>query len=516
VRHKTAITLAVILLGLARVPFAAGAAGVGANLIPNPEFAEPLTEAGLPRGWQRPFPSPHVFLCQVANHPGKFLALMGGQGRGGQVWCELAGIRPHTEYYLEFDAFRPQFTNGVYLEVEVFGQRLLINQHLVTGKVQHIFLTINSGSTHGKARLMFSNPHPDLFAFGFPSFRILKAATSKEGGGPPVSLPNFFPVGIFNAVPDDLPDIRAAGFNCLQSYGDDPEIIRRLADISARLGLKYLPDFRHYQPEMSRYLGGRPEVLGFYIEDEPELRSVSPESLASLKASLKRDHPGVLTAVAMLRPRMVKEYREAADVFLLDPYPVPNMPLTWMADALEEAARYVPRERLWAVIQAFGGEKFRQDGWPRRPTPQEMRCLTYLALAHGAHGLFYFSYPEVRPDPAWEGLKAIVGELKQLRTWLMAPYEPADLRVEMISPFKADATGRPAVHYAVKRRGQEYLLILVNVIERPVRFYLQGFPPQVPWLTEFFQQQKSVVLDGNIREELEPHEVRLYRYQQED
>jgi hypothetical protein len=505
-----------MLLALVWVPFANGALGVGANLIPNPEFAGPPNDVGLPKGWQRPSPGPDAFLTKVANHPGKFLALMGGRGRGGRVWCELAGIRPQTDYYLEFDALRAQFVNGVYLEIEVFGQRLLVDQHGDTGKVQHLFLTINSGKTRGNARLVVSNPHIDLFAFGFPSLRILEASTSKKGGEPAVSLPDFFPVGIFNAGPDDLPDIRAAGFNAVQSYATRPEIVRRLAEAASRLGLKYLPDFRRYQPELSRYLGGRREILGFYIEDEPELRSVSPESLAVLKASLKRDHPGVLTAVAMLRARMVKEYREAADVFMLDPYPVPNMPLTWLADTLDHAARYVPRERLWAVIQAFGEEKLRQQGWSRRPTPQEMRCLTYLAVVHGAHGIFYFSYPDVRSDAAWEGLKAIVGELKQLQPWLMAPRDPAALRVEMISPFKTDAAGRPAVHWAVKRRGREGLLILVNVIERPVKFYLHGFSPQVTWLTEIFQQQKSVVLDGNIREELSPHEVRLYRYQPGD
>ena len=79
--------------------------------------------------------------------------------------------------------------------------------------------------------------------------------------------------------------------------------------------------------------------------------------MQALKESLKHDHPGVLTAVAMLRPQMVEAYRDSADIFMLDPYPVPDMPMTWMSDTLEEAARHVPRERLWAVIQAFGGAK---------------------------------------------------------------------------------------------------------------------------------------------------------------
>ena len=212
---------------------------------------------------------------------------------------------------------------------------------------------------------------------------------------------------------------------------------------------------------------------------------------------------------------MVALYRQATDIFLLDPYPVPNMPMTWLADSLDEAAQYVPRERLWAVIQAFGGDKWRQGGWPRCPTYLEMRCLTYLALGHGAHGLFYFSYPEVRDDPtAWQGLKKIVQELRELRTWLVLPNEPATLQVEMTSPFKADAQGHPAVHFCQKQRQGEDLLILVNVINQPVSCFVHGFSPDTPCVTEFFQHQKAVVLDGNIREELGPYEVRLYHYRQ--
>jgi hypothetical protein len=260
-------------------------------------------------------------------------------------------------------------------------------------------------------------------------------------------------------------------------------------------------------------LGGKPELLGFYIEDEPEGRSVPPEQIKTFKDSLQQDHPGVLTAVAMLRPQMVAAYREASDIFLIDPYPVPNMPLTWLADSLEEAARHVPPERLWAVVQAFGGEKWARHGWPRPPTYLEMRGLTYLAVVHGAHGLFYFSYPEVRSDTAsWQGLRKIVAELGQLRTWLVAPDAPQSLQMEMTSPFKTDSAGRAAVHYCLKSRGNEHLLVLVNVIDRPVSFYLHGFPQSAPWLTELFQRRNSVIQDGNIREEMGPYEVRLYLY----
>lgn len=518
------LVLLIILVALIFFPLKSEAEErVAPNLIPNPEFENSEGGNGFPFGWHRgslKIPgvvSSQVFIYSIPGHSGKFLALKGGQDRSGWVWCEISGIRPHTDYLLEFAAYRPRFTNNVYLEVEVFGQHHLINQQYSYGGVQPIFLRINSGSTQGKTRLLIVNHHEEILAFSSPS---LQSISIKEGEWEPksVRLPNFFPIGIFNAVPEDLPEIRSAGFNAVQSYKIGPDTIKKMAAASARQGLKFLlPNFSHYQADITRELGGRPEVLGIYIADEPEGRSLSPKELQTLKESLKQDNPGVLTAVAMLRPQMVAAYREAADVFMIDPYPVPHMPMTWLSDSLEDAARYVPQERLWAVIQAFGGEKWAKHGWPRPPTSAEMRCLTYLAVVHGAHGLFYFSYPEVRADDAsWEGLKTIAAELRQLRTWLVAPKAPRTLQLEMTSPFKVDAEGRPAVHFCQKRRAADSLLILVNVIDRPVSFYVHGFGRQVPWLTELFQQHKAVVRDGNIREELGPYEVRIYSYHRED
>ena len=309
-------------------------------------------------------------------------------------------------------------------------------------------LRLPAGNSRGTTRLTITNPHREVLAFGSPSLRLAEAKGRDTWTPESVRLPSFFPVGIFAAKPGDLPDIRAAGFNAVQSYDSHLNIIRQMAGESKRLGLEFLPNFRSYRADISRELGGSRELLGFYIEDEPEGRSVPPKKIQVLKESLKHDHPGVLTAVAMLRPEMVEAYRDSADIFMLDPYPVPHMPMTWMSDTLEEAARHVPRERLWAVIQAFGGSHYVKDGWPRRPTYLEMRCLTYLALVHGTHGIFYFSYPEVRADAAsWESLTKIVQGLRKLKTWLVLPNEAQTLSLEMLPPFKSDAGGHSAVHF---------------------------------------------------------------------
>ncbi len=507
-----------LVLGLAAYPGGAGAAHEGPNLVPPLLLGDPGQKLILPPGWQREdrqipgVEASKIYISRDPGHPGGLLALVGGPDRGGRLWCQVSGIRPHTDYTVEFIAFRPKFTNGVYFEVEIFGQRHLINQHFSYGRVQPISLRVNSREVRGKTRLVFANPSREILAFGAPSLRISTVKKTKRPSEP-VRFPAVFPVGIYGAGPDDLPVIQAAGFNAVQSYDLRPEVITKLATLAESLGLKFLPNMRDYQERLSQQLGGRPELLGFYVEDEPEGRSVPPAKLGGLSAALKKDHPGVLTALAMLRPKMVRDYRDAADIFMIDPYPVPDMPMTWLSDCLDEAAGFVPEERLWAVIQAFGGEKWAKDGWPRRPQKVEMRCLTYLAVVHGAHGIFYFSFPEVSSDPAsWEGLQGIVRELQELQPWLVLPNLTTRLRLEMTSPFKVDAAGRPAVHFCEKQQGRERLLVLVNVIDHPVSFYLQGFSKQMRWGAEKFLNQKTIVRDGNIREELGPYEVRIYKF----
>ncbi len=94
------------------------------------------------------------------------------------------------------------------------------------------------------------------------------------------------------------------------------------------------------------------------------------------------------TNMAISRSQVVPEYQDGADYFMLDQYPVPNMPMTWLSDSMDHAAEYVGRDRLQAVVQAFGGEKYSNSGWPRLPTFEEMACLSYLAIVHGSRGLY--------------------------------------------------------------------------------------------------------------------------------
>jgi len=77
---------------------------------------------------------------------------------------------------------------------------------------------------------------------------------------------------------------------------------------------------------------------------------------------------------------------------MMDQYPVIGMPMSWLADSLDRAARDVGRERLLAVIQAF---REPQSGWPRRPSWEEMDALAFLSVVHGSRGIFFYTYGDI-------------------------------------------------------------------------------------------------------------------------
>jgi hypothetical protein len=118
--------------------------------------------------------------------------------------------------------------------------------------------------------------------------------------------------------------------------------------------------------------------------------------------------------------------------------------------------------------------------------------------------------------PSWEELPKNAAELQQLQTWLALSIKRNALQLTMTFPFETDFSGRPGVYYCLKSHGLGHSLALVNVIDRLVSLLLEGLDRQVSWLTEMFQKHKSVVCDGNIREELGPYEVRIHSYSKEN
>jgi len=147
-------------------------------------------------------------------------------------------------------------------------------------------------------------------------------------------------------------------------------------------------------------------------------------------------------------------------------------------DAFNEAAR---GNALWPVLQAFA----KPSAW-RYPTPEELRAMTYLSLAEGAKGVFYFIYQsmpdhpekleglveadgrarllpsqaqqELRP-PLYAAASTLAGELRQLSGVLMY-LKPAAAR----SPSKMDVRSRSFIDPA----GRPVLIVASTRPDAPV------------------------------------------------
>ena len=96
-------------------------------------------------------------------------------------------------------------------------------------------------------------------------------------------------------------------------------------------------------------------------------------------------------------------------------------------DAFQSAANGVT---MWAVLQSFA----KPGAW-RYPSPEELRAVTYLSLAAGSKGVFYFIYqvlpehperleglvePDGKPTPMYAPATALAHELGRLSPLLLS------------------------------------------------------------------------------------------------
>ncbi len=241
---------------------------------------------------------------------------------------------------------------------------------------------------------------------------------------------DFFPIGIYGATEDVFSELKEAGFNCILASPTKDFVLSAKEN-----GLKCIISIRG--KILEKGLGTRIKeminsnnILCWYLEDEPEGRSISPMHIWKLGNYIHSFDEEQLTGLALVRSKRAIDYGDAVDVLMIDTYPVPRMPMTWLSDSIDES-RSVPGygKQVWAIIQAFDWSYFRDDPRlknARNPTFEEERCLTYLAIVHGAKGILYYTYSggkyKMKNFPEhWNDIKRIASELNMISSMLIAP-----------------------------------------------------------------------------------------------
>jgi hypothetical protein len=238
----------------------------------------------------------------------------------------------------------------------------------------------------------------------------------------------LFPLGMYDAVvagEDNLSKLASFGFNTVINYtfghyaygqGNEAQAIqfaRNYLDAAQRHGINVIynladlyPDEQHF-PQVDKtalelateYIVAfreHPALLAWYLADEPKQPDRIPHLLAlyQLVRDLDPQHPALIVQLNPYQILLDGLYN-ATDIIAVDPYPVPDYPLTtvsdWTAITQTSARNAKPG---WTVTQAYASEVYYPASPPgkREPTLAEKRCMAFLALTARARGLILYSY----------------------------------------------------------------------------------------------------------------------------
>ena len=174
-----------------------------------------------------------------------------------------------------------------------------------------------------------------------------------------------------------------------------------------------------------------PGHAGWYVMDERPFGMVP--AIFHQYTVLRRADPDHPTYGVSNRASELHKWRDALDVFGMDPYPLMNMklgrPLSLAARETRATVEATQHSRpVWMVMQFFQG--WASDRWP---TADELRTMSLMAVTEGARGLFYWSFGNralmSQRDPAkrkdyWQRAVKVTRELKSLEAALVAPDAP--------------------------------------------------------------------------------------------
>ncbi len=366
--------------------------------------------------------------------------------------------------------------------------------------------------------------------------RVLAPSSSEVGydtdnrlwvGGQPV-----LPRGLYNVMdPQDLERIAAAGFNFVLTPAQRASYA--LAEKANELGLTLVISTPVLSSNEDNILGpdrwdtlqdkfgADPALLGWSVLSRPDQKAVAPEIMARLYDRLCQDSPRHPVLLTLSSPSLLKFYTDSTDIVVAWSLPVPDCPLTAVAQVIQAAQQAVGgRKPVWAAIQATGPGWYQDvnldtTGAGRAPSPAELRAMTYLALIHGAKGLIYYayelpSYPGTQefhlPADApqlWEAF----GPLNHQLQWLA----PVILQGERnLLPPAADG----ALHLGSWQYNGGLYVAAVNTSARTLLSYFE-LPSAAGKLLQvlFENRQLPSSPDGTFQDSFAPHEVHIYAVQ---
>jgi hypothetical protein len=349
---------------------------------------------------------------------------------------------------------------------------------------------------------------------------------------------SFFPIGMFSVGIDGLETVKEAGFNSVHTYVSEADQLEIYIKKAEKLGLKLLiyPADRGEKggvnnEKVKKFIDTNKKsksILAWFVADEPELNGGTPSQIREINSVIKKLDTGRLTAVVIHRTDRFKEYKDASDILMTDRYPVPNRPLSHIAEATQWAVKQKDGSGpVWAVLQAFGYQNPQYKGWgAREPTYDEMRAMTFLSIIHGAKGIFYFTftgsqYRILQSPEHWNELKRIVAELNKIYPLLLLPNDNLTITADITEGPQKDEWGIAPIHLAIKHLTKAsaglkpgYYIIAANSLDKPVKvsFSLSGLSATSKYVIDFLGDGGKIPINkSTFSDTFKPYDVHIYK-----
>jgi hypothetical protein len=292
---------------------------------------------------------------------------------------------------------------------------------------------------------------PALGALGAAALALVLACGGSSGPPAPASGTAAVHTGIFGLDASDRPaqaltDASGAGFDLTVVAAD-----RAPLDALQALGMKgiaalwlrrevladdatwraYLDDVR----ARVAALRGHPALYAWYVSDEPDGQGIPPATLDALCAAVRAVDGSTPLLAVFDQPGAWRGYLASVDIVAVDPYlrrtpggdfePV-TVVTDWLTKVRADLAALGIERRVTAVLPAFDLRPTQADATPRyrKPTPDEFRTMTQLALAQGVDTVLVYAYAfgpgpgtlgwELPlDDPAlWEAVRSVPQEVR--------------------------------------------------------------------------------------------------------
>ncbi len=309
----------------------------------------------------------------------------------------------------------------------------------------------------------------------------------------------FLPIGFYLSGAEQIREIAQGGYNAALNYGMytwKDEQLQAYLDAAQQHGVGAIFDVNGLYPsqdgteeqwdkayERARALIAKwkdhPGMMAWYLNDERPAEMVPHlRKFYEVFRDNDSDHPCFIVHFVT---KIFPLYAHTCDIFSSDPYPIPTGSVTYAASQTQAAADAMDGQgAVWTVPQAFAWYQMWEPEDPslgtgrdriptaselkrgRAPTYEETRCMTWLSLVHGAKGLIYWAYYNMRQLPQYQEMWAWFQDIgREVRSLEQVILSPDDAPVPIFSPRPA------AIHCMAKvYEGKTYLFV-VNGERRP-------------------------------------------------